>query len=351
MAEQKDSVQGKALLSVRIIQILYRESDEAHPLSQQRILELLDERYGMTVDRKSVRRNLLRLKEAGFPLHCREAARTMNGKNSAISLDWYWEHTLSEAEAEMLTELLQFSPLPPLRVRQLQEKLRSFTSRHSTVGAAAKSLPRPEAAEQTEKQRPAAVLLARAIAEKKKILCWNDHYEADGKWHHDRNLGGEERRLKLNPCALFAANGRYFLLGNLDGEEAVRMFYVSRLSGIEITDEPARPQQSLAALENGTAPAQYMEMQESVYFGSPELCTFDMDPALLSDLMENFGKRARVLSATLNSVQAEVEAVPEAAAAWAFRHGGRVKVTGPPHLVRTVKDAVAVAAKLYGGLS
>lgn len=31
MAEQKDSVQGKALLSVRIIQILYRESDEAHP--------------------------------------------------------------------------------------------------------------------------------------------------------------------------------------------------------------------------------------------------------------------------------------------------------------------------------
>lgn len=100
----------------------------------------------------------------------------------------------------MLTELLQFSPLPPLRVRQLQEKLRSFTSRHSTVGAAAKSLPRPEAAEQTEKQRPAAVLLARAIAEKKKILCWNDHYEADGKWHHDRNLGGEERRLKLNPA-------------------------------------------------------------------------------------------------------------------------------------------------------
>lgn len=350
MAESGGKETGKALLIVRIIQILRRESDEDHPLSQQRILELLDERYGMTVDRKSVRRNLQRLQDAGFPLCCREAERTMHGRKGSMSLDWYWKHLVSGADADALADALRFSPLPPLRVRQLLEKLRQLPSRHVRADAVqARNVPRQDASELAERLRPAAELLTRAVAEKKKIRCTMDHYEADGKWHHDRTGAGEERIFKINPYALFAAGGRYFLLGNLDGEEAVRLYRVSRMSGLELTDEAARPQRSLDALEGGLSPAQYLHVEETAYFGAAERCTLDLPPELLTPLVEAFGRRARVLSATLNSVQAEVEAVPAAAAAWALRQGGRVKVTGPPHLVKTMKETAAALARLYGG--
>lgn len=350
MAERQDKERGKALLIVRIIQILRRESDEEHPVSQQRILELLAERYGMTVDRKSIRRNLLRLAQAGFPVYSREGTRRIRGRTEAVSLGWYWKHAVSGADAGLLEDALQFSPLPALRVRQLAEKLKRFSSRHGRSGAVqAKNLPRPDAQALAERQKETAALLTAAIAEKKKILCWTDHFEADGKWHHDRTGAGEERRLKLNPYALFAACGQYVLLANPDGEETARLYRLSRLSGVELTDEAARPQKSVDALEGGLAASAYLDAAETVYLEPPARCTLDMQPEALTSLAETFGKRARVLSATINSVQAEVEAAPGAVAAWALPLGGRVKVTGPPHLVRAMKDTAAALARLYGG--
>ena len=62
---------GSKLSIIRIVQVLLRESDKDHPLSQQDILRLMESKYGMVVSRKSISRNLLRLKEAGLPVMCR----------------------------------------------------------------------------------------------------------------------------------------------------------------------------------------------------------------------------------------------------------------------------------------
>lgn len=65
---------------IRIVQVLLRESDKDHPLSQQEILDYMEGKYGMAVNRKSVGRNLTRLRDAGLPVFCREVPRMMNGK-------------------------------------------------------------------------------------------------------------------------------------------------------------------------------------------------------------------------------------------------------------------------------
>ena len=80
---------GSKLSIIRIVQVLLRESDKDHPLSQQDILRLMESKYGMVVSRKSISRNLLRLKEAGLPVMCREVPRMVNGKEAPLSLDWY----------------------------------------------------------------------------------------------------------------------------------------------------------------------------------------------------------------------------------------------------------------------
>lgn len=350
MGNKTESEQGKKLLIVYIIQILRIHSDEAHPLSQQRILDLLQSEYGMTVDRKSVRRNLLRLQQADLPVFFREAERYTHGRKEAIRLDWYWKHVFSETDIRILQDALYFSRLPQQKVRALAEKLDGFRSRYFQEGKSiVRNLPHPDFQEMVEKQKPQAQLLTEAVRDKKKVTFYYDHFEADGKWHHDRNQSGEDRRHKVNPYAVFSADGMYFLLGNDDSEEAVQIYRVSRMSSVEILSDDVRPQRSVRALENGISPGQYVAVRSRPFLGAPEICRFDAAPEALTELAEDFGKKMHILSATASTVQVEVEASLSMAAAWALIHGDKVRVTGPPVLVKYMKETAAALSRLYGG--
>lgn len=187
--------EGKKLLIIHIAQILRRYSNETHPLSQQRILELLETEYGMTVERKAVRRNLERLCEAGLPLVCRKAERVVKGRKDSISLDWYWKHELSEEEFHAVLDALYFSPLPRNRVRQLAARLEEARSRYFDDGKdAVQNLPDAEYPLRMERLRPVVRLLSEAISGKRKVIFCANHYEADGKWHHDHLPGSAVRR-------------------------------------------------------------------------------------------------------------------------------------------------------------
>lgn len=108
MAEEGKSM-GRKISIVYIMQILQRESDRDHPLSQQNIIEILKDQYNLSMERKSVRRNLEFLKEAGFPVVCREADRMIQGHAAHLSLDWYWDHSFDKDDLQTLVDLLYFS--------------------------------------------------------------------------------------------------------------------------------------------------------------------------------------------------------------------------------------------------
>lgn len=56
---------NKKMLNMLILQILRDYTDEEHSLTQQEIIKLLDLNYGMECDRRSVKNNVLSLKELG----------------------------------------------------------------------------------------------------------------------------------------------------------------------------------------------------------------------------------------------------------------------------------------------
>ena len=78
-------MQPKKMIILDILNILKEHTDEKHTLSQQ-IQNLMEKEYGMKVERKTVRRNLSKLIEFGFPIRyrgsefkCNEIIR--NGKH------------------------------------------------------------------------------------------------------------------------------------------------------------------------------------------------------------------------------------------------------------------------------
>ena len=69
------TAQPKKLLIMNILDILKRYTDEDHRLSQREIGEILEREYGMTADRKSIRRNLLDLIDCGYDIEYSESIR------------------------------------------------------------------------------------------------------------------------------------------------------------------------------------------------------------------------------------------------------------------------------------
>ncbi len=337
---------GSKMSIIRIVQVLLRESDKDHPLSQQDILDYLEGKYGMVVSRKSVSRNLLRLKEAGLPVMCREVPRMVNGKAAPISLDWYWDHVLPPEDLKTVIDLLYFSHLPASQIKQITEKLKLLQIRCFDDGKAGiRSLPVVSRySDVTER----LCLLNQALREKRQITFFYDHYEADGKRHHGVLPTGEEKLIHLHPFYLFAADERYCLLGSEEGKESMTSFFVDLMEEITVLSEAARTQKSLAGADAQVKPADFLTVSKAWYAGNPEVCTLEADWHLMTDIVTDFGKAAHLVSASQGKVTVEVTAPAPAVKAWTLRHAPLVKVTAPVYLAREVKEAAQGLAALYG---
>ena len=337
---------GRKMSIMRIVQVLIRESDREHPLTQQEILDYMEEKYGMTVSRKSVGRNLSRLKEAGLPVMCREVSRVVNGKESSLSLDWYWDHELSREDLTVLIDLLYFSHLPYQQVRQLSERLKKLQSHTFEDGKEnVRNLP---SSQKWSDPAGTVAILSRALAEKKQVSFYYDHYEADGKRHHDCTVSGEPRLYKASPYQITASDGEYVLLCSLEGSEEISAFSLAFMAEVSLTEESLRPQKSLKGPDQDGKLSDYLYAHQEIYAGAPVTCTFEANWHLMSFIVRDFGKNAHILSARQDLVVVEVTLPAAAMKAWALKHAPLVKVTTPSYLVKEVKETVDGLYRLYG---
>lgn len=339
--------QGKKAIIVCIARILLRGSEAAHPLSQQQIKRLLKEEYGLEADRKTIRRNLIALRDGGLPVVCREAERMIKGKPAPLSLDWYWDHDLTKNDIRTLIDLLYFSHLPSQQVKQISEKLKRLHIRGFNDGKEVmRNIPTPQKITQPEET---LAILSEAIAKKVQVRFFYDHYEADGKKHHSRESDGSDKLYTVSPYVLVATDERYFFLGNIEGREEVTPFAVELIASPVVTEIPARPQKSIRGVENGVRVLDYLTPVSRTYAGAPEVCVLDADWHLMTDIVTDFGKAAYLLSATQGRVNVEVTAPVSLVRAWVLKNAPLVKAVSPVALVKSVKDAVSSLARLYGG--
>ena len=69
---------NKKMLNMLILEILREYTDEDHFLTQQEIVKLLDKNYGMECDRRSVKNNILCLKELGYDISMEKGYRLLS---------------------------------------------------------------------------------------------------------------------------------------------------------------------------------------------------------------------------------------------------------------------------------
>ena len=75
-----DTLEPKKLALLRVLQILWKESDADHSLHQGQIASLLEREYGIVVERKAIGRNLSLLQEAGFEIESNGGGFYLNSR-------------------------------------------------------------------------------------------------------------------------------------------------------------------------------------------------------------------------------------------------------------------------------
>ena len=150
--------QPRGTASLALLPLLKRHTDENHTLSQSKIKEILYSEYEMNVDRKTIRRNLLRLMEYGFPIQ-------FKGKDipedEMIMTNWYYDRVQNN----------------------------DIIMTYENIGY--------------------------AIANGKQLSFFYCDYKADGKLYPRTHTDGSKKQYIVNPYQLFSMNEHPYLICNL----------------------------------------------------------------------------------------------------------------------------------------
>lgn len=339
--------QPKKLLILNILDILRRYSDENHRLTQQDIIQYLKRDYEMAADCKAIKRNLADLLEAGCQLEYSETIRRgRNGEEESILTDWYLVRDFSDAELRLMIDSLLFSRnIPTHQCREMIGKLEGLSSQyfHAKVRHVC-NLPDDRPA------NPALFytveVLDEAIEQGLQVTFHYGDYGTDGRVHL-RTADGRPKEYLVNPYQMAAANGRYYLIGNVDKYSTVAHFRVDRIRDIVLKDTPAKPARQVEGLQYGFNLPRHMAEHIYMFSGESARVRLKTSPGMAGELIDWFGTGVTFSDETEDSVIATVTVNLQAMRYWALQYAPYVTVLEPEGLREEIWQDLERARENY----
>lgn len=347
------AAQPKKLLIVNILDILRKYSDENHRLSQREIADYLRRDYGMTADRKAVKRNLMDLVEFGYDIEYSETVRvtpspkTGRPEENVILSDFYLVRDFTDGELRLLIDSLLFSKhIPYSQCKELVGKLEElssvyFRSRVKHIRTMPTDLPENRQLFYTIE------VLDEAIEKKRQVAFTYSEFGTDKKLHSRKNAEGAVREYIVNPYQMAAVNGRYYLICNLDKYDDASNYRLDRITDIRLLDTPAKPMERVRGLEHGLDLPRHMAEHVYMFTGESAPVTFRVKKYLVSEVVDWFGQGVRFSGETEDEVTARVTVNLEAMRRWALQYALHARVVSPPSLADQVREDIRRAAENY----
>lgn len=313
----------KKILILLILEILQRNTDADHHLTQQDILRILKSEYGITCDRRSVKSNVLDLVDMGYDIN-------MDDGYYLASRDF------EPAELRMLIDSVLFSRHISLEQgKRLIEKLKAqgnkyFQPKVSHVTAL------PDLNHTDNKHFMIVVdTLNDAIEEKKKVEFVYNSYGTDFKLHPRKNSP-----YLVSPYQMVASNGRYYLLANSDRYPDITHFRIDRITDIWMTDIPIRPIRETKGMEHGFNLPRHMAEHIYMYCGESVSVQLKTPTSMMNDLIDWFGKDFRILRKSDDYIVVSIKCNYNAMFYWALQYGANAEVLSPVKLRKELADTI-----------
>ena len=345
--------QHKKMLVMNILEILKKYTDEDHRLSQKDIIEILKTEYGMAADRKAVRRNLTNLMEAGYEIEYSESIRMVPDRDTGklvenvVTSDYYLVREFTDAELRLLIDGLLFSKhVPYAQCKELVEKLEGLSNKY--FQARVKHIRTlPDRSTENRQLFYTIEVLDEAISRGRQVAFRYLSYGLDKKQHPRTDKDGNVREYIINPYQIAAANGRYYLICNLDGKEDVSNYRLDRIAEIRLLESPAKPARQVRGLEHGMNLPKHMAEHIYMFQGESAPVTFRFKKYLINDVMDWFGSDVKITDAPGDEATARVTVNLEAMRLWAMQYARHATVLSPQSLADTVAADLREAASEY----
>ena len=296
---------NKKMLNMLILEILRVYSDENHPLTQQDIIRLLDKNYGIECDRRSVKSNVLSLKEMGYDISMEKGYRLLSRE-------------FDDAELRILIDSVLFSKsISTRQAKDLIGKIRKLASNYFNAKVSHVSN-LPELNRTTNKQAIYALdAINDSISEKRKISFI---YKL-----HPR----KEDPYIVNPYQIVANNGMFYLICNVDKYKDVTHFRIDKMTDVHMLEEKIKPSKEVPELASGLNLPRHMAEHIYMFNGPSEDFKIKTTPDMMSQLIDWFGNDFRVLSEKEGEIIVRVSCNKKAMRYWALQYGRYVEVVSP----------------------
>lgn len=322
---------NKKMLNMLILDILKEYSDENHKLTQQEIIRLLKSNYDMECDRRSVKNNILYLKELGYDI-------SMDGGY------YLGEREFEDAELRMLIDSVLFSKnLTQKQAKTLIEKLRAMGNRYFPAKVSyISNLPDMQHAD--NKQLMYVLdMVNDAISEKKKIRFIYNDYGIDFKLKPRREMA-----YIVNPYQMVANNGHFYLIGNYDKYDDISHYRLDRMTCVEVLDEKAKPQRDIKDFQNGFNLPKHMAEHIYMFSGPSISVRFLTDEGMMNELVDWLGKDIRIRKTDIDGqIEVRLNCNEKSMFYWALQYGPFVEVLEPASLRQKIKDTIYSMAEKY----
>ena len=243
-------VDGKKMMNICILEILRKYTDSEHTMDQKDIIKKLETEYGMKVDRKSVKSNLMNLVDFGYNLECTEIEReNKNGEIEILTKDWYYNHEFDDAELRMLIDSILFSKtIPRNQAQELIEKIKGLSNVY--FSAKVQHVCNLPGLSHTDNRQTMlnVEMIDDAISEGKKVAFLYNTYGIDKQLHPRKDT-----KYIVNPYQMVANEGKYYLICNYDKYDNLSNYRIDRMTEIEILDEKVKDKRDGAWTESATA--------------------------------------------------------------------------------------------------
>lgn len=303
-----------------ILELLYKKSDENHPISSVEIRQYLEEK-GIHMDRKTFREDI--------NFFCNMGCDIVTIKSSPNQFFW-GERLFEIPELKLLIDAVASSRfITEKRSRVLIKKLTSLASenqrqeleRHIAATGRAK----------TDNKRIYYIVdtITDAINSGAKIQFQYLEYNS----RKEKILRNDGEIYKISPYTLYWNEDFYYVVGYSDKREKITAFRVDRLHNTLVLDEKQEPK------PDGFDVADYAKKIFQMYDGEETVVTLECENALMKYIIDRFGMEVDTEERTETTFAAKVSVtLSPTFYGWVFQFEGKIKIIEPKRAVAEYSD-------------
>lgn len=322
MEDKKTSV-------LALLKILEEHSDENHILTQPELLSLLETIYNVSIDRRTLYKNIEMLQDFGYDI----SSYTDNGKGYYLR-----ERDFEPSQINLLCNAIHSSNfIPNNSSKELIDKLLATQSKYFKNNYKETVFMENKDKKENKEFFLNIELISEAIKSHKVITFNYTKYNLKKELVNKR-----DESYIISPYYIIYKLEKTYLVGKSENHDGFIHFRVDKMKSIKLLDD-----HKYIKINKNDDPYEYAKTKIYMYTDGDYRTVIRCDNSILDDVIDIFGKNIRLEKHDDNSFDAYVKSSKQGMVYLALQYINYMEVLEPQEIRDEVKSAIKTASKKY----